>query len=286
MLREIRDLGFEYAELSHGIRLSLVPGILDAVDAGEIKICSLHNFCPLPIGVMHASPNVFKFSALDPRERESALRHTLKTLEFAERVGAPVVILHLGEVEMKEYTDMLIEMTENGERETDKYRRLCAEVDERRELRKTQHIMLAYDMLRRIAEQAAAKNIRLGIENREAIEEIPFEGDLPFFFREFNTEVVRYWHDIGHAQIKENLGFISHPIHLESLTDFLVGFHVHDVEFPAHDHRPPGRGSVDFAALKPFVKPEHPKVLELHPNLSCEEVVAGLAYIKSVWGEV
>ena len=37
MLREIRDMGFEYAELSHGIRISLLPGILQAVDAGEIK---------------------------------------------------------------------------------------------------------------------------------------------------------------------------------------------------------------------------------------------------------
>ena len=36
MLREIRDLGFEYAELSHGIRVSLVPGIIDAVEAGVI----------------------------------------------------------------------------------------------------------------------------------------------------------------------------------------------------------------------------------------------------------
>ena len=62
MLEEIRDLGFEYAELSHGIRLSLVPGIIDAHKAGVIKISTLHNFCPLPIGCKHANPNVFKFS--------------------------------------------------------------------------------------------------------------------------------------------------------------------------------------------------------------------------------
>ena len=36
MLEEIRDLGFEYAELSHGIRLSLVPGILESFDSGVI----------------------------------------------------------------------------------------------------------------------------------------------------------------------------------------------------------------------------------------------------------
>ena len=72
MLLEIRDLGFEYAELSHGIRISLLPGIFQAVDAGEIKISTLHNFCPLPMGVDRAAPNVYKFSADNDRERESA----------------------------------------------------------------------------------------------------------------------------------------------------------------------------------------------------------------------
>src|ERR1044071_4488417 len=57
MLREIRDLGFEYAELSHGTRISLMPGIIEAVTAGEIKISSLHNFCPLPMGVNNSAPN-------------------------------------------------------------------------------------------------------------------------------------------------------------------------------------------------------------------------------------
>ena len=35
MLREIRDLGFEYAELSHGTRISLLPGVIEAVEAGD-----------------------------------------------------------------------------------------------------------------------------------------------------------------------------------------------------------------------------------------------------------
>src|SRR5208337_5688408 len=82
LLREIRDLGFACAELSHGTRLGLLPGILDAVDAGEIKISSLHNFCPLPMGVTHASPNLYQFSAGNARERELAVKHTLKTFEF------------------------------------------------------------------------------------------------------------------------------------------------------------------------------------------------------------
>lgn len=285
MLREIRDMGFEYAELSHGIRLSLVPGILEAVEAGEIKISTLHNFCPLPIGLTRAAPNVFKFTSLDRRERENALRHTLKTLEFAERVKAQLVVLHMGEVEMREYTEKLLELVAAGQRETPKYQRLCQEAEARREARKERHVEAAYELLRKVEEDARRRGLLLGVENREALEEIPFESDAPFFFFEFRGGTVRYWHDTGHAQIKENLGFINHVMHLESLAEELAGFHIHDVQFPGRDHRPPGQGTVDFAALKPFVRPEHIKVIELSPSLTREEVLGGVAYIRSIWGE-
>ncbi|GIT05133.1 MAG: hypothetical protein CM1200mP29_05440 [Verrucomicrobiota bacterium] len=68
--------------------MSLVPGIMDAVEAGVIKISTLHNFCPLPIGCNHANPNVFKFSSTNQRERDNAYRHTMKTIEMADQLGA------------------------------------------------------------------------------------------------------------------------------------------------------------------------------------------------------
>lgn len=284
MLREIRELGFAYAELSHGIRLSLVPGILEAVDAGEIKISSLHNFCPLPIGLTRAAPNVFKFTSLDARERENALKHTLKTLDLAQRVGAKLVVLHLGAVEMKDYTDRLLQMVHAGLRETPKYQQVCADADEVREARKERHYQLAYDALQHLERQAKQRGLLLGIENREALEEIPFEADFSFLFADFPGGILRYWHDTGHAQIKQNLGFIDHVMHLESLADALAGFHIHDVEFPGRDHRPPGLGMIDFAALKPFVKPEHLKVIELSPSVTVEQLQAGVAHLQALWG--
>ena len=96
---------------------------------------------------------------------------------------------------------------------------------------------------------AEKRGLKLGCENREAVEEIPFESDFQFLFRELKSPALVYWHDTGHAQIKENLGFIHHPMHLESLADRLYGFHVHDVQFPGRDHRAPGTGTVDFAAI-------------------------------------
>ncbi len=285
MLREIRDLGFEFAELSHGIRISLLPGIIEAVDAGEIKISTLHNFCPLPIGVNHAAPNLFKFTSLDARERENAYRHSIKTLETAARLKAQLVVLHMGCIDMKDYTDRLLDMLSNGEKESSKYQKLCTEVEEKREQKKERHIQLAGEMLTRLTEQARRYGLKLGIENREALEEIPLESDFGFFFREFADPCVCYWHDTGHAQIKENLGFIGHAMHLESMAERLAGFHIHDVQFPGRDHCPPGSGMIDFAALKPFVRPDHIKVFELNPGVPVEDLKTGVAHLKSIWGE-
>ncbi len=284
MLREIRDLGFEYAELSHGIRISLLPGIFEAVQAGEIKISTLHNFCPLPIGVTHAAPNIFKFTALEERERENAWRYSLKTLETAERLKARLVVLHMGAIDMKDYTDRLLEMAENGLKETPKFEKLCLEACEKRAKYKTKHMQYASEMLRRLAPEAASRGLLLGIENREAVEEIPFDDEFPFFLKDFPEPCIGYWHDTGHAQIKENIGFLNHIMHLENMADRLVGFHVHDVKFPGTDHMPPGQGIIDFAALKQFVKPGHIKVLELNPGLPSEAVRAGFEHIRAIWG--
>ena len=285
MLREIRELGFEYAELSHGTRISLVPGIMEAVDAGEMRISTLHNFCPLPMGVNYAAPNLYQFSAERARERELAERYTLKTFEFAARVKAPAIVLHSGSIDMKSYTDKLLDLVGRGQRETAKYAKLCAELDHKREAKKEPFVERLYEVLRRLLPAAEAQGLKLGIENRQGLEELPLESDLQFMFRELASPAVGYWHDVGHGQIKENLGFIRHAMHLESLRGRLFGFHIHDVQFPGRDHCAPGTGMVDFKALQPSVKPEHIKVFELSPGLAVEEVKRGVAHVKQIWGD-
>ncbi len=284
MLREIRELGFDYAELSHGTRISLMPGILDAVNSGEIKISSLHNFCPLPMGVNHAAPNLHQFSDERPRERELAERYTLKTIEFAARLKAPLVVLHCGSIEMKNYTDKLLEMAARGEKETPKYQKLCSEAEEKREARKEKFFERTIESLKRLLPEAESRGIKLGIENRQSLEELPIDSDYMFLFRQISSPNLVYWHDTGHAQIKENLGFIHHSMHLESLRDRLAGFHIHDVQFPGRDHCAPGTGMVDFSALKALVKPTHIKVFEFSPSLSPIEAKNGVEHIRRIWG--
>jgi sugar phosphate isomerase/epimerase len=284
MLREIRELGFEYAELSHGTRISLMPGILEAVEAGEIKISSLHNFCPLPLGVSHSAPNLYQFSSDRPRERELAERCTLKTFEFATRVKAPAVVLHLGSIDMKDYTDKLLDMVGRGGRESAKYQKICAELDEKREAKKGPHFERVVETLKKLVVEAEARGLKLGAENRQALEELPIESDYQFLFREVGSPNLVYWHDTGHAQIKENLGFIGHAMHLESQREKLFGLHIHDVQPPGRDHCEPGTGTVNYAALKPWIRPDHLKIFEFSPSLTAEEVKRGAAHVKRIWG--
>src|SRR6188768_445669 len=105
MLREIQALGFNLIELGHGIRISLMPGIQKMFEAGEVRFSSLHNFCPLPVEVMGASPDCYTFSSSSAAERQRAVKQTLQTIDFAARLEAPFVVLHLGRVPIKPVTE-------------------------------------------------------------------------------------------------------------------------------------------------------------------------------------
>src|SRR5271155_845598 len=114
MLEEILELGFERVELGHGIRLSLMEGIQKVHDEGRVTFSSLHNFCPLPIEITRSSPDCYQFTSHRASERERALKLTFQTIDFAERLGAPFVVLHLGRVPMERVTGKLLELANNG----------------------------------------------------------------------------------------------------------------------------------------------------------------------------
>jgi sugar phosphate isomerase/epimerase len=283
MLKEIRELGFEYVELSHGTRMGLVPGIIEAVDAGEIKISSLHNFCPLPMGVTQASPNLYQFSDERERERELAVRYTIKTIEFATRVNASMVVTHSGSIDMKDYTAKLLTLVEEGGRENSKFQKLKSEFMRKRDKKKASYTNRMKECLAKVLPTAGAANLKIGIENRQALEELPIESDYPELFEALANPAVTYWHDTGHAQIKENLGVLNHIEHLARLAPRLAGVHIHDVQFPGKDHCEPGTGMIDFAALKRFVKTEHIKVFEFSPSLTAAQARKGAEFIMRLW---
>ena len=178
MLREIVDLGFTRVELGHGIRLPLMEGALRALDRGLCTFTSLHNFCPLPIEITRASPDCYKLSSPDERERERALRHTFQTIDFAVRLGARFVVLHLGRTSLEDYTEKLVRFAEVGMLNTRDFVKTKLECIRKREATAEHHFRRAKEMLRRIADYAGEKGIRLGVESRHSFEEIPNEREM------------------------------------------------------------------------------------------------------------
>jgi len=286
MLREIKgELGFDLIELGHGTRLSLVPGIQQMFDAGEVRFSSLHNFCPLPVEVMVASPDCYKFSAVSSEERERAVKQTLQTIDFAARLNAPFVVLHLGEVNMSPITDRLIELAKTGRFQSRKYVRLKIGAVQKRERIALRYLQRVKDCLRRVIEHAASKNVRIALEGRRGYEEIPTERELPGLLEEMDCAQVGYWHDFGHLQIKENLGFIDHGEWLRLIGPRAFGCHVQDCIWPAKDHEAPFTGAVNFEKLVPLLPTNCLFVWEMSPNKTADVIRRSVQTWKERFGE-
>ncbi|PYJ10220.1 MAG: hypothetical protein DMF06_07280 [Verrucomicrobia bacterium] len=285
MLREIKDLGFDRVELGHGVRISLMPGIQKMFEAGEVQFTSLHNFCPLPVEITKASPDCYKFSAAYSKERERAIKQTFQTIDFAERLGAPFVVLHCGEIQMNPITDELIALAQRGEILSREYVRKKLKAVQTREAAAPPYLELVKDSLRRVADYAAKKNIRLGVEGRRGYEEIPSERELPALLDELNSPQLGYWHDMGHIQIKENLGFLNHEEWLRQIGPRALGCHLQDCIWPARDHQPPFAGMVDLEKLVPLLPPNCLFVWEMSPRKTPEEIQKSVVTWKNLFGE-
>ena len=285
-MREIKaELGFDLIELGHGIRLSLMPGIQKMFDAGEVRFTSLHNFCPLPVEVMTASPDCYKFSAAFSGERERAIKQTFQTIDFATRLNAPFVVLHLGQVNMPPITDQLIELAKTGKYLSRKYVRLKIGAVQKRERLAPAYLKRVKECLGRIIEYAASKNVRIALESRRGYEEIPTERELPGLLDEMDSTQLGYWHDFGHSQIKENLGFIDHAEWLRLIGPRALGCHVQDCVWPAKDHEPPFTGAVDFEKLIPLLPTNCLFVWEMSPNKGANAIRRSVQTWKERFGE-
>ncbi len=286
MLREIKgELGFGHIELGHGIRISLMPGIQKMFEAGEVTFSSLHNFCPLPVEIMQASPDCYKFSAGTARERERAVKQTFQTIDFAQRLGAPFVVLHCGQVPMNPITDELIALAKSGKLLSREYVRRKIKAVKKREEEAGWPLERVKECLKRVLDYAAERNIRLGVEGRRGYEEMPNERELPAILDELNSPFAGYWHDFGHIQIRENLGFLDHEEWLRTIGQRAFGCHVQDVVWPGQDHQPPFAGHVDLPKLVPLLAPDCLMVWELSPRKTVDEILRSVATWKEHFGE-
>jgi sugar phosphate isomerase/epimerase len=289
MVAEAVELGFHDIELSHGIRVSLLPGILKAAGEGLATFGSVHNFCPLPAGVFNAAPNIYQPTGGSRQEQGMWLRNTARTLDFARHVGATLMVIHSGSVRFWwRDPEATLERYRAGKSAADlaadpaypKVLRACLERVRRGQKQPRARLLANF---RQLVPLARERGVRIGIENREGLDELPMDLEMAGLLAELGEEdVFFYWHDAGHAQLKEQLGIMPHRELLVENAARLAGFHLHDVSAAGRDHQPVGSGVIDWAMLRGFIRPGHRLVLELSPSLSAEKVGQSRDFIENL----
>jgi sugar phosphate isomerase/epimerase len=274
MLKEIRQLGFPVVELGHAIRFSLWPGILKAWEDDLIKIGTLHNFCPVPTSVFRPDPNCYEFSDARPAMRAAAIKASQETIRHAAKLGARAVIFHLGRAGPSGVTDKLEKIYLDGGFLNRRYADIKVQAVRKRKESFPMVWSRVKACLEPLVELAGELKIRLGFEIRQEFEEFPHEEEFPAVLEAFSPEVVGYWHDFGHSQSKEFLGWHDHAETLRIRSPRWIGSHIHDCRRPQEDHLPLGHGEIQFTTLLPMMPKNAIGVLELAPGTPEEQVIA------------
>jgi sugar phosphate isomerase/epimerase len=284
MIEEIVNLGFSHIELSHGMTVTKVPGIRQAFKRGLFICAGVHNYFPSPVEVMIDAPDAYEFTSHRAHERQRAMEMTLRTLELAAELGARYMVLHMGSVPLDpgKWTKRLTTMVAEGRQTHPDYVRAKLDFVKKREKIGPLYFHRTVEALTKIAERAAQVGVKLAIESRSRYEDVPSEREMLKLQTQFaDNPWVGYWHDFGHVQLKHNLGLLDHYEWLERIAPYLMGGHVHDVQWPERDHRTPFSGTLDYAAILRFFPAGCPLTWELSPSRQEEEIREALVIWKA-----
>ena len=226
LVEEILGMGFETIELGHGLSVSQLHGIRQAHARGGFRVISVHNFCPMPVEILTDNPDCYEFTSYRVEQRERAMLLTRQTLATAREFGARFVVLHLGRISpLRGMTsELLATLREKGVSSRDHAAKKLAAV-RKRERSAAVFLNRAKSYLEPLVEEARECGLVLVVENRSDYEAIPTERELLALLKEFDSPHLRYWHDFGHAQMRESLGLLDHAQWLAEIAPYAAAKH-------------------------------------------------------------
>lgn len=285
MLEEILALGFDHVELGYDLTPNLVEGVRNRVATGQVKVDSIHAYCPMP-PVPFPSPEPFTLASSDPHIRANAMHYLENTIRFATEIGARVVVVHAGNVEMPMLSKYLMELTAAGRQYDEEYEKARMQLIVTREKAVVAHLPHLYAGIERLLPLLEETQRTLAFEILPTWEAIPTEVEMERLLTQYNSPHLRCWLDLGHGQIRENLGLTSHARWAKRLRPWLAGMHIHDVRPPATDHLMPPAGTTKFELFKEIAQDDIVRVLEPSPSVAAEDILAGLKIIRAAWAPV
>ena len=264
---EALSMGFDALELGFRTTSEQLDGFKLRLD--EMPVDSVHAYCPVPIGAPHGHPELFKLTARDANERALAKLYLRKTFRCAADLGAKVVVFHAGYVRLDTlfgnlFTKATKLRVKRGRRTYDLFRKGMSE--------------LVPDLER--------LGLVIGLENLPRLEGFPDADEAERLMADFKGAPVKLWFDTGHARVRASRKWSAGETEVAMrLKDHICGMHLNDVKDVWDDHRQPGWGNVDFAALKPLAEMDILRVFEPHEPVTCAELKESVGMIRRLWGD-
>jgi sugar phosphate isomerase/epimerase len=254
-----KEFGFTHIEAN----ASVSPQMLSELLKTRVSISSIHSPCPATLSSRGTPISSLSLSSPNESDRREAVSFTKRTIDLASSVKAKAIIIHMGEVPIDlNLQDRLSELHEGGYAQTKEYGHAKEELIHQRNCQAPNYLDIAKRSLHDISEYSQQKGIILGLETRFHFHEIPNIDEMAELLDNVPENLVGYWHDVGHAEVQQQLGFSLHEEWLSRFRDRMVGIHLHDV-LGISDHHVPGKGDVDWEMVTKYLPPKIVKVCEI-----------------------
>ena len=276
--------GLKQIELEYRITAKMYQQMKPQLKKRNPQVVSIHNFFPVPEILPKrgmGGGDAFLLSSEDKEERKQAIKYTRRGIQIANDLEAKVVVLHLGKVEIPSEMKQLFRLYDENEIDSPEGKAFIEQKRKERLKKRAKHLGSVMFSLEELIKEALKQNILLGIENAYRINAIPDFDEIGLFLQEFQGAPMGYWHDVGHAQVKENLGWHNHLQLLKAYKDSIIGIHLHDIK-GYKDHLAPGIGEFDFSILKDYLPEDGIKIIEVHEETSEEELLNGISFLREM----
>jgi len=271
-----RAMGFQQFEPGTVVTPSMLKGVVP----DQQLIPSVHAPCP---NIRHVSGQSAAglFASTDEAERTWAVSRIKATIDLAVHLGAKAVVLHAGRVDVSRTLERRLRDLYPGNKNPSQYEQATKQLMAARARKQPANFAAACRSLDEVVPYAQAAGIKLGLEARYYYGEIPNLEEMHTLLADFDPETVYYWHDTGHAQNLENLGFTPHEEWLRAFGPRMLGVHFHDIR-GLKDHLIPGTGEIDFGMVASYLPDGAIRTCEFDYPFSEEEMTTGVEFLRKM----